>query len=329
MEGNSGEGVARLLLSVRIGCLESQLKERMTPLLKKEMRHIMETHTEALKLPSFTEHIDLLETLDSSHKRFIEHWEKVHKDYLCYSLLIMSMVRVELFLTQSFKEDYLRLAPRANEWAEDATLLINAHRAGHTEDDGKKYYEDVVLPLQEMGVDVSYVEDKALLNADGKLEKRRDGYVMYLVQKRDWQKLAETLIKDRQLASDFFEHEAFASESCNADTLRRVHEKMDLLEHRYFESLSSPTNFKPSKHALGLTAGDVVVVNSDGTPAVMEDEQSPAGIPGMRHARSILSAVADSIKALRTSPTTGSRAKPVAFGQINEKTPLVDSKDIV
>lgn len=324
-----GESVARLLLAVRLGSLENLRKERMTPLLHDEMRHITETHSDALKLPSFTEHMDLLEDLDSLHERFIGHWEKVHKDYLSYSLLINSMARVELFLTRSFQEDYMLLPPRANEWAEDAAPLITVHRLGKAKDDGKDYHETVVLPLQEMGLDVGYVEEKALLNLDGMLQERRNGYVAHLMQTRDWQKLAETLVKDRQLASDFFEHETIVSESHNADTLRRVHDRMEWLELRYFERLSSPTDFKLSKLALELSAGEVEVLNSDGTPAVIEDEKSPARIPGMRHAKSILSSVAGSIKALRTSPATGSRANPVADGKRHdEKTPLVDSKEV-
>lgn len=323
------EGVARILLTVRIETLENQRTERMTPLLHKEMRHIMETHSEALKLPSLTEHMELLKDLDSLHERFIEHWEKVHRDYLSYSLLITSLVRVELFLTQSFQEDYLWVPPRANEWAEDATPLITAHRLGKSKDNGKYYHESVALPLQEMGVDVGYVEEKAILNLDGMLQKRRNGYVVHLVQTRAWQKLAETLVKDRQLASDFFQYQSIDSGSRNADTLRRVHENMDVVERRYFEKLSSPTDFKPSKLALELSAGEVEVLNSDGTPAVIEDEKSLARIPGMRHARSILSSVAGSIKALRTSPTTVSRAHSVPDGsRHDEKTPLVGSKEV-
>lgn len=329
MADDSGEPIARMLLMTRIGCLETQLKERLTPLLQKEMRHIIETHSEALKLPTFVGHMDLLENLDNLHERFREHWEKVHKDYTFYSLLVLNLVQVELFLAQSFKEDYLRLPPRANEWVDGAAPLIAAHRAGKTDDDDKKYYEDVVLPLQEIGVDVGYVEGKVLLYAAGKLENRRDGYVMHLVQTRNWQKLAETLVKDRQLASDFFDHESFASESCNANTLKRVYEKIDMLEHAYFESLSGPADFKLSKHALEVSAGRVEIVYSDGTPASIEDAKSPTRIPGMGHARSIFSAVTGSIKAMRTSPTTGFRANPVAFGKRHDgKTPPVDSKEV-
>lgn len=337
MADDSGEATARMILVTRIGSLEFQLKERMTPLLKKEMRHIIETHSETLKLPTFVGHIDLLRNLDNLHERFREHWEKVYKAYHSYTLLVLSMVQVEHSLLQSFKEDYLRLPPSANDWLDGAVPLITAHRAGKTDDDGKKYFEDVVIPLQEMGVDVGYVENKALLNAAGKLEKRRDGYVMHLVQTRDWQKLAKTLVKDRQLAADFFDHESFDSDSCNANTLKRVYERMDMLEHAYFESLSGPADFKLSKHALEVSAGKVEVVYSDGTPAVLyqdeapasiENAKSPTRIPGMGHARSIFSAVAGSIKALKTSPTTGFRANPVALGKRHdEKAALVDSKE--
>lgn len=329
MADDSGEPIARMLLMTRIGCIETQLKERMTPLLQKEMRHIIETHSEALKLPTFVGHIDLLENLDNIHEQFREHWEKVHKDYTFYSLLVLNLVQVELFLVQSFKEDYLRLPPRANEWMDGVAPLITAHRMRKTENEDKKYYEDVVLPLKEMGVDVGYVEDKVLLKANGQLEERRNGYVMHLVQTQNWQKLAKTLVKDRQLAADFFDHEPFASESCNANTLKRVYEKMDMLEHAYFESLSGPADFKLRKHALEVSAGNVEIVYPDGTPATIEDAKSPTRIPGMGHARSIFSAVAGSIKALRTSSTTGFRPDPAASGnKHDENLSLSNQKDV-
>ncbi|KAL1871102.1 hypothetical protein Daus18300_004847 [Diaporthe australafricana] len=329
MADGSGEEVARTLLTVRIGCLETQLKDRLTPLLRREMRNIIQTHSDALKLPSFAEHIDLLESLDNLHEQFVEHWEKLHKDYASYTMLILNLVQLELFLTASLSHDYLRVPSRPDEWALEAAPLITAHREGKTDENDRKYYEDVVLPLQEMGVNVSHVENKTCLAADGKQTKRPDGYVMYLVQAREWEKLAETLLNDRQLAIDFFDHHSLGSGSYNVDTCRRVHARIDKLEHIYFESLSSPTDFKLSRHALEVSAGKVEVVYSDGTPAAPQFEKTPSKIPRLGHARNILSAVAGSLKALGTSPTPGSRANTAALGnRHDEKTPLVDSKEI-
>lgn len=135
--------------------------------------------------------------------------------------------------------------------------------------------------------------------ADGYVLERTQGYVMYLIQQRKWGELAKTLSGDRQLAVHFFDDHPLSPGCYDAKIRKFKVEKIDLLQHRYFESLSSADKFRLSKHAIELSAGKKSLADDVGGLALdAEHGESPLNIATKERTKSILSSIVSGIKAL-------------------------------
>lgn len=148
---------------------------------------------------------------------------------------------------------------RMSPWCEAVAFTIREHRAGRVR---TEYQDVVVLPLQEIALDRSHVEDRILLSRwDTKraceqqlemMERRqpplqvhgRGGFVKRLIQRCEWQSLARMLINDRALARAL-DPECFASIGGfeTARVLQTIQRAIDNIEMDYFLLLSSPTDF--------------------------------------------------------------------------------------
>lgn len=331
MENVTDEEQARNRLLHRLMGLELQCTERLTPLLQKELQNLVKTHTAAVEQPHLP--VELLESLDNQNERFEEHWEAFHKDYASHMKLLTQMAGLENFIRETLEEDYLGV-PRRQEIGQtfelDIVALISTQRLGKGDDNSKKKYRDeILLPLRELAVDVSYVEDRLCLAAQGQREDCPRGNVVYLVEECRWEELARTLLNDRQLALDFRMHHPFSLVRHDHEMSLVVLELVDRLEHRFFENLKSPKEFRLSKHARELSAGSAVLgFDGDGMPLVSETELKPSSGSEVERTRRFLGSVMGGIKALGTGVSQRSRRDSSAVGnKADEKTPLVESQE--
>lgn len=342
MENMTGEEQARAIILMRIGFMELKSTERLTPLLRKEMQHITVTHREAFEQPTLS--MDVLHHLDDLDKRFREHWEAFHRDYMSHMMLFVRLAGLEDFLRRTLLEDYVGI-PQGDiesDFELDMVTLIRAQRSGKDDDDSRKrYQEEVVIPCQELTVDLSYVEDRLCLAAGGKEERPR-GYLMHLVERCRWEELARALLNDRQLARDFIDHQPFTPTGDflghqpfrpsrqDADIGEVVLWKIEDLEQRFFEVLISPEDFRLTKLARELPDGNAILKSDEyGVPLILERVRSSSESAWVDRTRSVLGAVVRGIKALGTGASRRSRTNSsIPSRQPDEKTPLFESKEV-
>ncbi|KUI68641.1 hypothetical protein VM1G_03671 [Cytospora mali] len=119
------------------------------------------------------------------------------------------------------------------------------------------YHDGIVYPLEEMTLNRSHVEDRiCLAAADHEQQQPPGGYIRRLIRQCDWQKLAQTLLNDRELALDLFAFQSLIP-GCFDDNVRaRVLQKMKSIECKYFTDLTlgNSAGFAISKHAMNLSA---------------------------------------------------------------------------
>lgn len=265
--GTSDETTVATILQSRIAIWQYQLlEERPTPLLQKELQRAIKEMSEALKQPTFPAGIDL-ESLDAQHKQISKHWGKLFKHPCHRTLLLTSMTQYEVLFAEMLLEDYASQParmPLSDEWLLDRVSQVLDHReaSGHSKSNDKKkqkdYHEYVILPLEEMSLGglVSHAEKKLCAAVVAREDGSRGpgGYVSQLIQRCDWEKLAEALVYDRRLAVTLFSFKPISRQRSWEAKLPRVLQKMDDLERTYFTNLSSPSNYTISKHASDLLA---------------------------------------------------------------------------
>lgn len=263
--------IAGLILENRIAVWEFLPQvDRLTPLQKKEIQHAIQVSSEALKRPDFATDVQLVASLDDLDNQVTEHWYRLFQNPFERINLVTSMIHYEALYTVMLLQDYIPENPSPIgmplpfEWFIDRARTIQQHRKRQSgqddnDDDGfkKRDYEDtVLLPLKEMTLDVTHAENRLCGIATARLAgaKITGVYVSRLILRCDWQKLAETLLYDRQLARDLCRHEPMNPDLRRKDILPNIQRKMDELEHTYFTQLSSPHDFTISKYAASLLA---------------------------------------------------------------------------
>lgn len=271
MENN--EEQARSLVRHRITSL--QIQERfvtgLTPLLLREMRHAIEIHSEALEQPDLTTNTELLRDLDNAHDRVSEHWCKLHENYMTSSSLLAYIALHQRFLTHFLVDEYtstpaLRDAGSTNvhDWACDMASLIQAHSTADSDsnDSDLEYQRSIVSPLQEMGLNEAHVEEKIRALAAVPRGQSCD-YVRRLIRQCDWQKLAEVVLKDRDLAIDLFEPRPIVESAFNERTRSIIMKSIDNTIEKYSTDLCSPTKYTLSKHAIAASTTHSSADSSD------------------------------------------------------------------
>lgn len=255
---------ARSLVRHRITAL--QIQERfvtgLTPLLLKEIRHAIEIHSGAIEQPDLTTNTRLLRELDIAHDQVSEHWCRFHDNYMTSSSLLAYIGLHQRFLTHFLVDEYtstpaLRDAKSANvhDWACDMARLIRAHSTAESDsnDTDLEYERSIVSPLDEMDLDQAHVEEKILALAAVQ-RAQSCNFVRSLIRQCDWQKLAQVLLNDRELAIDLFEPRPVFDGAFDEKTRSVVVESIDNTADKYFTELCSPTKYTLSKHAIAASA---------------------------------------------------------------------------
>ena len=249
----------------RIRNLKTLLLERLTPLLREQIRHAIALHTEALEHPNVDQYLD---DLDSLHDQLMEHWTKVYGDLISRAYLIQDVVLFQQFLVAKLLEDYTNEPYTVDKW-----VLNQAKRAIEHEDharlkDGSDvdmmYQVHVVFPLEEMMLSRDHVENKLRAAAIGREHPRSD--IQPLIDRRDWSNLAAALTNDRHLALKLFGGPSFDTNILNDSTQKRILRTIDEIKGKYFSELSDSSTFAISTYAREMSTRHTSNDTNHGSP---------------------------------------------------------------
>lgn len=353
MKENRRTRRAGVVAQSRIACLNLQLTERLTPLLRKETQHVIEMHSAALQRPNLAAEVNTVKSLDRLHNQLTEHWCKVYKDPLCHSFLKADMAEFQLLLTGMLLQDYAGLPYSATSWATRRARTVRKYRAAikysssdnlaqacdsdssGADDDSndlrEAYYDGTVFPLEELTLNIAHAEDR-LCFAGSEVQEvcSGAGYVTELIRRADWKKLAEILLNDRELARDLFSQLPIIPDCFNNKTHRKVIDGIKKIEHKYFVDLSSPSTYTISKHAQSLSARCSCSNSSHASLPLSEAENATDTFRKDRIQR-IVNVIAGGIKRLGiASPERYPNASLTSTNTsgLDEKVLLVDSENV-
>lgn len=251
---------ARSAIRLRITCLSLQLEKGcLTPSLRKEMSHVIKLHSEALERPDLITDRNVAKALDLLNDCIEDHWSRVYRSYTDHSYLLGDIGQYQIFLTAILLAEYTGVPYSSHDlgdWLGHRAGIVEQHRAGVGDKTVESTYQDgIVFPLEELALDLYHVEDRiCLAAADEKQLQPLGRHIRRLVGQCDWQKLAGTLLKDRELARDLFVFQPLLP-GCFDDNVRaRVLQGIERIEHKYFTDLAGPVKFTVSKHAMNLSA---------------------------------------------------------------------------
>ncbi|KUI55955.1 hypothetical protein VP1G_10785 [Cytospora mali] len=276
---------ARSGIKLRVTCLQLQLDlQRLTPSLRKQISHAIEVHSEALQQPDFAADQDLVSNLDNLHDRIEEHWNRVYKSYLDHSFLLGDIGQYQRFLTAILLAEYTG-APytcydSAN-WVHHRAGIVEQHRAGMVDNNVESTYRDGIVSA-----------------ADHEQQQPPGGCIQHCIGQCDWQKLAQTLLNDRELALDLFEFQSLIPGCFDENVRARVLQNMKSIEHKYFTDLANSAGFAISKHAMSLSARRASGSPNHKSSLELEPEEFSTIVSRKSHAKSIFNTIADGIKSL-------------------------------
>lgn len=235
--------------------------ESLTPLLKQLLQQSSEFHSQALKLPVIHKH--LMRELNTFHHIVEEHWGKVHNSLARHAQLIAHMLMFMAVLSSALVRDYCRALAR--EEAEDGEYVAESHvklikqhresgRDSNSEDSEQSYQDLVVAPVEELMLDHEHVENRFMAAAEtcNMPKGSIPGTVHYFIKRCDWPGLANTLVRDRELALAILDAGKQSSTMLGLfpkDDAIKVVQGISDIRDKYFTDLSSPTDFTLSKHA--------------------------------------------------------------------------------
>lgn len=237
--------------------------EALTPLLRKEINNAIGLHVAVLEDPE-KDDLEYRQLVATTFRRLMRHWAELYEDLVHRAALITNIINFQKLLLSKFVEDYSGLpCPLSGallDFALERNAFVEEHFNGGDRREGPIdfYNMMVVLPLREMMLDRRHVQSilRTIATSEG-----HPGQVKQLVDQRDWQGLASTIIKDRQLALDFFTHirpmsvTFMPTAGFSAEVLRGL----DKVQNMYFAALSSPSVFTLTSHAKQLSGIDLSI----------------------------------------------------------------------
>lgn len=327
------EDLVRATLETRSAHWTIQLeREKLTPLLRKEMKDGIKAVSKALRVPRFCASVSLMERLDKQQIHIREHWCKVYKSPEVRSVLLVYISQYEVFFTGMLYEDYMlqpvnpleALLP-GNHWFSRVANLVQQHRQvdhDSKSDEEEEYQSDVLFPLEEMNLGslAHHAENRLCAAAAARQTgaKCTGAYVSQLINACDWRTLAETLTYDRQLVTDLCsEAPVYFNWKWLVLLLPKMLGKIDDIQRTYYTNLSSPTNYTISEHAADLSARH----SSSGHPGRVP----PARIPKVEKQTSHLAAIKGRLRLLadglnltfrKDGPAASSAAYPEEKNQL-------------
>lgn len=357
MDAKEPASEKREIIHIRMLCLRLQLTQTLTPLLRKETQQLLDLHSAALQEDLAIE-VNLLKNLSRLHKQLKEHWCKVYKNHLRHSFLLVNMLQFQSHLTGLLLHDYAGESYSPTEWVtlrattvrqKNAAMRfrsselaqahdsddVEAHDSDSSDQEGdnndweESYHDGIVLPLEEMTLNVAHAEER-LFSAESEQQGLSGaGYVTELIRRTDWKKLGETLLNDRELARVLFSKKSIVEDCFDDKTSRKVFDGIKRVEQKYFVHLISPATYTISKHAMDLSAR-CPSSSSTCESLPLREAGGSSDVSTKDRARRVFSAIAGGIKGLGTvipkgNPQT-SHSSSNASGR-DEKALLVDLED--
>lgn len=227
-----------------------------TPLFHRELLHTTQMHQEVLERPDPTvaeqqSILGQLKELDKADHHLTKRWKELHESPNVRTALLAGILAYQEYLTTYLLQEYAGksipddIAENWHDWLMDRCEKIDKHysSAEKSEKENRLYQQMVALPLKEMMLDQEYVEARLKIAALG------DGYIRRLIDQRDWPKLANALVKDRELALTLFNQKPLYENVFNDAKRQLVLRNLDEIQRRYFVELTNPTTYTISKYA--------------------------------------------------------------------------------
>lgn len=248
----------------RVATYELLQLDYTTPLFRSELLYAMKLHQEVLDRPDPTvaeQHhvIKQLVELDKTDSNITDHWQELHKSVNFRSALFATILGYQEYLTAQLLHEYAgfpipdSLTEGWHQWLADRGKEIEKHDNAAV-DEGERerriYRQTIVVPLKEMMLNQKHVEEKIKTATVS-----RAGYAQHLVDARDWPKLANMLVNDRELALTMFDQKPLYENVFNDAKRKLVLRKLDEIQHKYFEELTDSNTYAISKYAKEVTSG--------------------------------------------------------------------------
>lgn len=330
MEDHSNAQQIHMVIQQRVETYNVLFLDRMTPLLKKEVRHAVKVHTEILNLAtpktSKRSHVlDQLGDLDTLHDHLTEHWAKVHGDLVLRSSLLTDIALFQVFLAEKLLQDYTGKLIEPTPWALNQASLVELHSTGAA-DSGRTnadaaYDRHIDFPLQEMMLDPGHAAEK--LRTLTRQPKHPGGDIQQLIDQCDWPSLATTLVNDRALAAELFQQAPIDPDAFDANTSKKVLRGMDEIAAKYFTELASPSNYTLSRLAIQRSAKRSSGAADTMSPDVVSYAEEPSLVAG---AKEIYGRLANGLGLSGMSSNLRSLAHNVSSISLDEKARLFDDR---
>jgi hypothetical protein len=256
-------GDIRQLIQRRIINFDILLSDNLTPLLREEICHAIELHSEALQHPNGDPY---LKDLDDLNDQLMEHWNKVYGNLISRAYLSQDIIMFRQFLIAKLLEGYTNEPCTVDEWVLNQAKCVIKQGDHAMAKDGSvvdtTYQVHVVFPLEEMMLSRDHVENKLRAAAIGQGHSGSD--IQPLIDRRDWLNLAMVLTNDRDLALKLFERQP--SGISDPKTYGRISQGIDQIAGKYFTELLDSSTFTISMHAREMSAGPASSQYNIGSP---------------------------------------------------------------
>lgn len=139
-----------------------------------------------------------------------------------------------------------------------STLVYETDGSTHEDDhsDTEEAYQRLfVRPVEELTLDVAHVENRLCIAVAEQEKQCSGGHVQNLIQQCDWQKLAGTILKDREIALALSSYKSLWAVKLDYDAYGMILKGIDNMEATYYTNLSSPVLYRTSKYARDLSVG--------------------------------------------------------------------------
>lgn len=289
MEEHPNAQEVRQVIEQRLSRYRTLFFDFMTPSLKKELHNAIKVHSEVLELPQ-PKVGDLhrvskrLTELDDMDDHLMEHWAKVHRDLVSRSSLLVNMALFQIFIAAKLLEDYTGKAYSASPWVLSQATIVEQQSASVQQAGDKPlasaYQNDVVLPVEEILLDPEHVGEK--LKAAATPQRHPGGDVQRLIDECDWPGLAATLVKDRELAVELFQQSALDPEAFDLNTSKKILRKIDDITAKYFDELSTASEYTLNNHAVQKSAGRGSGTKDPTSPDITPYREEPTLVAGAR-----------------------------------------------
>ncbi|KAH9905366.1 hypothetical protein F4778DRAFT_729738 [Xylariomycetidae sp. FL2044] len=249
MMDNPPVDISRAIWGEQIRHLSILQLEPLTPLLRHEMRHVIELHSKAAEDPDIDQNFTDIGVL---YSRITSQWTKIYGNPTSRAYVMQDIILFRRFLTSKLLEDYAMepFTTTTATWLSGQVAFVEkGAKAESGSTDHKLYQLHIVRPLEELMLNRDHVENKLLST------RRSPGsHIEHLISTGDWPALAVSLINDRELVKSLYkEEDRFKMyDDKNADT--KILRGIDKVQNKYATELSNSGVSEFTRHGASEAA---------------------------------------------------------------------------